>query len=157
MIELAVVIAILGMVALLVYPRLPSTDDARLRGSARSLAATIRYLGDRSVATKSGYRMRFDISGNDVSIVRGDTGAPEAGDTFTDRRLLADGVAIEDVTTPSQGKKNAGEAVLGFGAFGIGEFAAIHLKSEKGGRFTVFAYPANGKVKALEGYLESET
>lgn len=150
------VIAILGMVALLVYPRLPSTDAARLRGSARALAATMRYLGDRSVATKSGYRMRFDISGADITVLKGEGGASE-GDTFTGRRILADGVAIEDVTTPSQGKKNVGEAVLDFGPLGIAEFAAIHLKSEKGGRFTVLAYPGSGKVKALEGYLEGET
>lgn len=154
--ELVVVIAILSLAALLVFPLLPSTDAARLRGSARSLAATIRYLGDRSVATKGSFRMRLDISGGDITVLKGDGGAPE-GDTFTSRRILADGVSLEDVTTPSQGKRGAGEMALDFGPLGIREFAAIHLKTEKGGRFTVLAYPGSGKVKVLEGYREGET
>lgn len=156
LIELVVVIAILGMVALLVFPRLPSTDAARLRGSTRTLAATMRYVGDRSVATKGSFRIRFDISGGDITVLKGEGGASE-GDTFTGRRILADGVSIEDVATPSQGKKGAGEMVLDFGPLGIREFVAIHLRTERGGRFTVLAYPGSGKVKALEGYREGET
>lgn len=156
LIELAVVVAILGMVALLVFPRLPSVDAARLRGSARSLAATLRYLEDRAVTTKTGYTLSLNLTEGAVTVMKRLPGgeqvppdeSPPAG------RALAEGVSIEDVFTPRSGKRSTGEVSLEFGPGGLQEFAAIHLKSERGGQYTVMAYPASGKVRVFDGYRE---
>ena len=155
LIELVVVLAILAMVALLVFPRLPSTDAASLRGSARNLAATIRYLGDKSVTTKNAYRLRINLSDTRLMVVKmvdGEEGTDS--DPFFSRQILSDGINVEDVTIPRLGKIATGEVSLNFGPGGLEDFALIHLKGSRDSHFTVTAYPQNGKVEVEEGYLE---
>ena len=155
LVELAVVIVIISLVALLVFPLLPSTDAANLRGSARSLAAVIRYLGDRSVTTKSRYRMLLSLTDNTVTvkkIVNGEETAPE--DPFFARKFLADRVTIEDVEIPRLGKLGEGAVTMDFGVAGLAEFTIIHLRGAKENHFTVTALPDGGRVEVREGYQE---
>jgi len=155
LIELMVVVTILSLVALLVIPLLPSTDAANLRSSARRLSAVIRYLGERSVTTKTPYRMRLDLADNTITvkqITNGEETAPD--DPFFARKLLADGVTVEDVEIPRLGKLGVGEVTVFFGGRGLEEFIIIHLKGGKEHRFTVMAFPSGGKVQVLEGYQE---
>lgn len=155
LIEMVVVIVIISVVALLVMPLLPSTDAANLRSSARRLSAVIRYLGDRSVTTKIPHRMRLDLGDNTITvnkIVGGEETAPD--DPFFARKVLAEGVAIEDVEIPRLGKLGEGVVGLDFGVAGLGDFIIIHLKGAKGNHFTVTALPYGGKVEVLEGYQE---
>ena len=101
LIEMAVVIVIISLVAMLVLPLLPSTDAANLRTSARSLAAVVRYLGDRSVTTKNPYRMLLGLTDNTITVkklVNGEEVPPE--DPFFARKILADGVTIDDIEIP---------------------------------------------------------
>jgi len=152
-----VVITILSLVALLVLPRLPSTDAANLRSSAKSLAAAIRYLGDRSVTAKTVYRMHLNLTDGTVAISsmgpQGEELPP--GDNFLGRKFLADGIVIEDVEVPRLGKVSTGEVVIAFGGAGLEEFLTVHLQGTRGNHFTVAAFPQNGKVKVLEGYQET--
>jgi general secretion pathway protein H len=53
LIEIAIVMAIIGMVMLLVVPRLPSSDQENLKISARTLASTLRYLQERAATSRS--------------------------------------------------------------------------------------------------------
>jgi general secretion pathway protein H len=155
LIEMVVVIVIISLVAVLVIPRLPSTDAANLRDSARRLAAVIRYLGDRSVTTKSSFRMRLDLTDNAVTvtkIVNGEEAAPD--DPFFTRKILAEGVAIEDVEVSRLGKLGEGVVTMDFGVAGLGDVMVIHLKGGKETHFTVTALPYGGKVAVLEGYQE---
>jgi len=155
LIEMVVVVSIIALAAVLVFPLLPSTDAANLRKSARSLASVIRYLGDRSVTTKVPYRMLLDLSDNTImvkKIVNGEETEPE--DPFFTRKLLTEGVSIEDVEIPRLGKLTEGVVNVDFGVAGLGEFIIIHLKGLKEGHFTVTAMPDGGKVKVLEGYQE---
>lgn len=155
LIEIVVVLVILSVVVLLVFPRLPSSEGTRLRNSGRALAAVIRYLGDRSVTTKTAYRLHFDLSNGGVT-VRKLAGKEEVSpeDPFFSRPLLADGVTVEDVEVPSLGRVAIGEVAVPFGPSGLGEFLVVHLKGTKGDHLTVIAYPENGKVTVLEGYQE---
>lgn len=155
LIEMVVVIVIISLVAVLVLPRLPSTDAANLRDSARRLAAVIRYLGDRSVTTKSPFRMRLDLTDNAVTVkkmVNGEEAAPD--DPFFSRKILAEGVVIEDVEVSRLGKLGEGVVTMDFGVGGLGDVMVIHLKGGKGTHFTVTALPYGGKVEVLEGYQE---
>ena len=61
LIELAVVIAILGIMIALVAPRLGELGEANLKRSARHLTGMIRFLHEESQAKKMVYRLRFDI------------------------------------------------------------------------------------------------
>lgn len=158
LIEMMVVLAILSVVTLLVIPRLPSADASHLRGSARSLAATIRYLGENSVTARIPYRLRLNISDAGVAIVRrtADGGEAPPDDVFLNKKILTEGVAIESVQTPRLGKVYDGEILVDFGPAGLAEFISIHLRGTGGGQFTVTAFPGNGKVKVYEGYQEVE-
>jgi general secretion pathway protein H len=158
LIEMVVIIVIISLVAVLALPLLPSTDASNLRSSARRLSTVIRYLGERSVTTKSAYRMQLDLTDNSVTvkkIVNGEETTPE--DPFFSRKFLAEGVIIEDVEVPRLGKLGEGTVNADFGVAGLGEFIVIHLKGAKGDHFTVTAPPYGGKVEVLEGYQEITT
>jgi len=155
LIEMAVVIVIISMVAIIVLPLLPSTSAAELRNSARRLSTVVRYLGDRSVTTKTPYRMRLDLNDSTVTIkkiVNGEETTPE--DPFFSRNILADGVSIEGIEIQRLGKLGEGVVNVDFGAAGLGEFIVIHLKGSKEGHFTLTALPYGGRVEVLEGYQE---
>lgn len=155
LIEMVVVIVIISLVAMLVLPLLPSTDAANLRTSARSLAAVVRYLGDRSVTTKNPYRMLLSLTDNVITVKKvfnGEEVPPE--DPFFARKILADGVTIEDIEIPRLGKLSEGEVNVDFGVAGLGDFIVIHLKGVKDSHFTITALPGGGRVEAREGYQE---
>ncbi len=156
--ELMVVIAILSIVVAVVLPRLPSTESTRLRDSARSLASAIRFVGDRAATAKEGYRMHLNLSDSTVWTRKLTASGEEtaADDPFLGRRLIAEGIVIEDVTIPQTGKVSEGEVTIGFGPGGLQDFMIVHLKDSKKGRFTVTAFPNNGKVKVEQGYLGVE-
>ncbi|MCM2357232.1 MAG: prepilin-type N-terminal cleavage/methylation domain-containing protein [Geobacteraceae bacterium] len=157
LIEMVVVIVVLSLVALLVLPRLPSTDAAELRSSARNLAAAIRYLGERAVTTKTIYRMQLNLTEGTVAVTRQGSAGEELppDDAFLGRRFLADGITIEDVELPRLGKVSSGEVIIFFSGAGLEEFITIHLQGAQDGRFTVAAFPQNGKVRIFEGYQEA--
>ena len=155
--EMVVVVTILSLLAIIVLPLLPSTDASNLRNSARRLSTVIRYLGDRAVTTRSLYRLRLDMTDNTVSvnkIVNGKETAPE--DPFYSRKILAEGVSIEDIEIPRLGKTGEGMINADFGVSGLGDFMVIHLKGAKGDHFTVTAHPYGGRVEVQEGYQEMQ-
>ena len=156
LVELAVVIAILGLVVMLVAPRLPSTEEARLRGSARILASSIRYLADRAAATKTAYRLVLDLNGGPAAVTEGksDGSYSPSGDPFLAGSPVADGVMVSEVVTPRGGRRSTGQVSLDFGLDGLREFTTIHLGSGRGGQYTVVAYPGGRKVKVMPGYRE---
>ena len=155
LIEIVVVVTILALAAAIVLPLLPSTAAGSLRTSARRLATVIRYLGDRSVTTKSHYRMHLDMGENAIGvkkIVDGEETTPE--DPFFSRRILEEGVTIEDIEVPRLGKTSEGVVDIDFGVAGLADFAVIHLKGANEEHFTVTALPYGGKVEVVEGYRE---
>jgi general secretion pathway protein H len=155
--ELVVVIAIISLVALLVVPRLPSSEGTRLQNSARSLAAGIRLVNDRSVTTKSLYRLRLNLADNSAVFARiaadGSDSPPD--DPLLARQLLGEGIQIEDVITERLGKVSEGEVVVRFSSGGLAEFVIIHLKGGRDEQYTIMAYPHNGKVVPMAGYQEA--
>lgn len=156
LLELLVVLVILSFAAALVAPRLPLARDMELKSSARRLAASIRYLGERAVCGKTPYRLRLNISAGSVRITRrlasGDELPPE--DELLTREILGSGIAIGDVTTARLGKLSEGEVIVDIGGAGITDPLIIHLQSEGGQAFTVAALPGNGRVKVMAGYEE---
>ena len=155
LIELMVVIFILSMAAMLVFPRLPGTDGSDLKSSARSIAATFRYLGDKAIATKTHYRMTLSLPDNSLTVTRISGGEERStDDTFLNKRTLAGSVTFQDVQIPRLGTMTDEEVLLDFGPGGLEDFIIIHLKSAGGGQMTVTAHPRNGKVQIDEGYQE---
>jgi len=69
------------------------------------------------------------------------------------RRLIEEGIAIEDITVPRLGTVTEGEVSVPFGPGGSPDCITIHLKGGEQ-HYTVIAYPSGGKVRVLEGYQE---
>ncbi len=153
--ELMVVIFIIALAAGIVLPRLPEPEGARLKSSARNLASGIRFLNDQAIITKKVYRLHLELGENTTRITElsptGDEMQPQ--DQFMGRRLVEEGIDIEDVSVGSRGVVNEGEVVIPFGPSGLGDGVTIHLKAGKA-QFTVIAYPSGGKVTVQEGYQE---
>lgn len=155
LLELVVVLAILALVTLVVYPRLPTTEAANLRGAARSLAATLRYLGDRAAIGKAHYRLHLDLGTGSLTIRTVAAGEESTtGDTLLDRRLPTGGTLLEEVRTESLGTVREGEVVVDIGPGGLPEALVIHLRNDRNDRYTVAAFPQGGKVTIREGYQE---
>ena len=157
LVELTVVIAILSLVALLVIPRLPSATDRDLKGAARNLAATVRYLTDLAVTTKTGYRLRLNLAAGNTEITRilPEDREAAARDSFLHRQPLREGIVFADITAARAGRQTAGTVTLDFSPLGVEDFVLIHLKAERGDRYyTVALYPGSGRVEVSEGYQE---
>ena len=156
LLELAVVLAILGITAALVLPRLFPGDEAALRSSARSLASTLRYLQERAGATRTDYRLKFRFPDGALTVksVSATGEETDPGDGALRESVLAEGVTVDDVVLTSLGRVNEGEVIVPVGRGGLQELLTVHLKS-RSGTYTVIAYPVSGKVRIEEGYREA--
>lgn len=156
LIEIAVVLVIIGMVMLLVLPRLPSSDGENLKISARTLASTLRYLQERAATSGTGYYLALAPGTESVKIVEigADGSDKEPSDPMLQKSPVKEGIIIADVRIPRLGKVTDGQLRLDVGMGGIRDFVTIHLRSADGKFWTVMAFPSGGKVKVYEGYLE---
>ena len=156
LIEIAVVLAIIGMVMMLVIPRLPSSDSEDLKISARTLASTMRYMQDRAATARTTYYLHIEPGTDGVKVMEAaaDGSEKEPGDPLLRQRPLKEGIIVADVLVPRMGKLKDGQVRLDVAAGGLRDFVAIHLRSKDDKFWTVMAFPASGKVKVYEGYQE---
>jgi general secretion pathway protein H len=156
LIEIAVVLAIIGMILLLVLPRLPKSDSENLKISARTLASTLRYIQDRAATGRTTYFLKIEPGTGTVKVVEGaaDGGEKEPADPLLQKRTVKDGIIVADVFIPRLGKIGDGQIKIECGAAGLRDFVSIHLRSADNSFWTVMAFPSSGKVKVYEGYQE---
>jgi general secretion pathway protein H len=156
LIEIAVVLAIIGMVMALVIPRLPSSESENLKISARTLAATLRYMQDRAATARTTYFLRMEPGTDNVKVLEAaaDGSEKEPDDPLLQKRPVKEGIQVADVVIPRLGKLNDGQVRLEVGVGGLRDWVTIHLRSQKGSFWTVMAFPSSGKVKVYDGYQE---
>lgn len=156
LIEIVVVIVIISMLALLVLPRLPSSDAENLKISARTLAATLRYLQERAATSGSRYYLSLEPGTDQLRLfeIAADGSGREPSDPLLQKPPLKEGIQIADVVVPRLGKVLEGQLRLDVGVAGLRDFVTFHLRSPEGTFWTVMAFPAGGKVKFYEGYQE---
>ena len=156
LIELAVVLALIGIVLALVLPRLPSVAGENLAASARTLGATLRYLQDRATTGTRLYALKIEPGTDHLSVaeVSSASGDREPDDPLLRKRPLREGIQIADVIIPRLGKVTEEQVRLEVGAAGLRDFVIIHLRSPEGGFWTVMAFPGGGKVGVYRDYLE---
>jgi general secretion pathway protein H len=156
LIEIAVVLAIVGMVLLLVIPRLPSSDRENLRISARTLAATLRYVQERATTVRSGYYINMVPGTGAIHIFEYSDieSNKQPADQLLQKSPIKEGIEVTDVFIPRIGKVSEGQIRLDIGPGGLRDVVIIHLRSADGQFGTVMAFPSGGKVKVYEGYQE---
>jgi len=156
LIEIAVVLAIIGMVLMLVIPRLPSSEQENLKVSARTLASTLRYTQDRAATGRTVYYLQMEPGTDSIRVqeAAADGSEKEPTDPLLQKRTVKKGIVVADVMIPRLGKVREGSIRLDIGSGGLRDFVVIHLRSAEDRYWTVMAFPSSGKVKLFEGYQE---
>jgi len=156
LLEIVVVLVVIGMVMLLVLPRLPGLGSENLKVSARTLAATLRYLQDRAATSGITYYLRMEPGSDMVKVMQAsaDGTETEPGDPLLQQRPVKEGIQVADVVIPRLGKQIEGQVRLDIGAGGLRDFVTIHLRAPDGAFWTVMGFPSSGKVKVYQGYQE---
>jgi len=140
LLELAVVIFIISLMASLVFPAFYGSDN-KLRSEARKTASLLRYLNDNAISAKQIYPLKFDL-GEGVLSWKG----PDGEKSEKVQSLV--GVVLQ-----SKGELKKGEVTVFFGPLGIREYMALHLR-EGDKDMTVSINPVSGRVKIEEGAKE---
>jgi prepilin-type N-terminal cleavage/methylation domain-containing protein len=156
LIELAVVIAILGVMIALVAPRLGDLGNANLKRSSRHLTGMIRFLRDESQAKKNVYRLRFDVQAGqywaEALTITSDNTAEFKRSTSVigGEGSLSGQTTFRDITVGS----HPDDPYILFTPDGWVEHALIHLRDSEERDFTLLVKPLTGDTELREGYVE---
>jgi general secretion pathway protein H len=140
LLELAVVVFIIAMLAAVVFPAFFGTGS-KITAEARKTASLLRYLNDNAISTKSLYPLKFSLPDGLLSW-KGPDGEK------TDRLK-----GLVSLTLTSKGTIREGEVTVFFGPMGIQENLAVHLR-DADKDMTVSINPVSGRVKIEEGEKE---
>jgi general secretion pathway protein H len=140
LLELAVVVFIIAMLAAVVFPAFFGTGN-KISAEARKTASLLRYLNDNAISTKSVYPLKFNLPDGILSWQ-----GPDGEKTETLKGLAS-------ITLTSKGTIKEGEVTVFFGPLGIKENLAVHLRGEDKD-MTVSINPVSGRVKIEEGEKE---
>lgn len=159
LIELLVTLAIIGILAAMLVPRLPDLSAGRLKSTARKLAGTISYLYDRAAASKLVYRLTVDLDKGRyyVSLLNTQNRFERTALTFAKETTLPDTIKFTEARTSSQGVVMRGKAVIHFFPSGFSDLSVIHLKDSAKNELTLMVHPLTGRVKIFEGYKDIKT
>lgn len=156
LLELLVVLVILGTVTALVLPRVASFGDQDSRLSARNTATLLRYLGERSISSRTIYRLTIDLDQQTMQVEQknglGEYLRPE--DPFLSRNPLQGKARLTDIRTGRNGTVSNGKVSVIYGTAGLSEPLLVHIDLPGKDGFTVQALPVNGSVRVAEGRLE---
>lgn len=155
LIETVVVVLIIGLLTLVILPRITGYASGDIRSVSRHLIGAIQTLRDEAEARQlllvlnvnlkeQSYQVsRFNESGEAVSY-------PEGG---VAKVVLPGRVKIRDVVTLRQGKVAEGIAYIHFFPSGRVEKSSFHLE-EEGRLSTLSVAPFSGKIRIDDGYIE---
>ena len=152
--ELIVVMAVLSVVLLIAYPKLPHLEEIELNAEARRMAGLIRYLDEAAFTKKVYFRAWFRPDNGSVEVESSQDGLEfkNALDPSLRGFALRSGTDIRDIVVQGLGTINRGEAGVVFNP-GIGA-EAFNLHLERNGRVLTVSYnPYTGRVKIIDCYV----
>jgi len=156
LLEIVVVLFMIGLLLLLIYPKVQTLTENGLQTASRHLVATIQYLYHEAMATRQVHRLSYDLQGDAYQVrvvhAHGELGMPAS--PLGRRVPLPRGVVFQDVVTLYQGKVTEGEAFTQFSPAGLVGKTVIHLTDQDQQVFTLTINPLTGRVKVYEGYIE---
>ena len=159
LIELAVVLLIIGILASLAAPSLSALGEARIDGEARRLGILASYLYDESALRGTVYRLGLDLDAQryEVRLARDDSGdfvSPRESaswDPYADEsREIASGVGLVSVETAT-GMVTSGTSYIYFFPEGGREGFTLLLQGDAGQQRTLSFDGATGRVSVLRG------
>jgi prepilin-type N-terminal cleavage/methylation domain-containing protein len=156
LIELAVVIAILGVMIALVAPMLGELGEANLKRSARHLTGMIRFLHEESQAKKTEYRLRFDIQDGRYWAETFSQLSESTGEFQKTTSVIGGEGSLFGQTTfrDIQAGSHPDDPYILFTPDGWVEHAIIHLRDGSDRDFSLLVKPLTANTELREGYVE---
>jgi len=145
--EMVVVLALIGLIAAMVVPRVGLLDGVQLKASARNLSGTIRLTYATAVMKRTAHRIVFDLS-EQTYRVEEQSGEEWTGvaDPMLGERVLPGNVMFKKVEVMDRYCESFCEEYLYFTPGGYVEEAALYLTLDGDDRvFTVFTRPMTGR------------
>ncbi len=158
LIELAVVLAVLGIMVTLVIPALGDLTGANLKRSARHLTGAIRFLRDEAEAKKTPLRLRFDVPNGrywaeGLRVLDDNT----AEFVRLPSSISAEGSLAGETTFASvKPLSHPDEPYILFTPDGWIEKTFIHLRDGGGRDYTLIVRPLTGDTKLVEGDVDEQ-
>lgn len=153
LIELAMVIIVLGIMLSLVVPTFGELTGSDLRRSARHLTGMVRFLHDEAEATKTVYRLRFDVSGGRYWA----EALTVTSDRTVEYKRVAAAIATEGELAGNTSFKSVAagshpdDPFILFTPDGWVEKTFIHLRDGGGRDHTLIVKPFMGETELREG------
>jgi general secretion pathway protein H len=157
LVELAMVILVMGLVAAITMPRVGMLDRRKMERSINVLRGMTRYLQSRAATTKRIYRLTFDL---DKQMVSACYLTPEGcqidRNRVTSDYHFPDPIEVLDVVNAVGEKIQEGEAGTHFHPSGLVEPSLIHLQGVNAARVTLMIEPLTGRLKVINGYVDRQ-
>ena len=155
LIELALVVLLLGLMASLSLPLISGFEPNRLDSSARRLAGTVKYLYNEAAMTGMEHRLTFELDDNSYRAEQVNlTGELQPLLGVGAKNRLSDGVQFASIYQPQRGEQNEGEIVTALLPGGWMEETIIHLQDDKEHKLTLRLVPLTGLTEIYEGYRD---
>lgn len=158
LIELVVVLAVIGIIAAMVLPRVGALDGMQLKSATRRIAGTIRITYASAVMNRKPYRICFNLEDQTYSVEEksGDEYVA-AEDPLLGPRVIPDHIYIKRVRVMDRECESWCKEYLYFSPGGYVEEAAIHVGVENEDRaFSIFTRPLTGRADIITGEMSRE-
>jgi prepilin-type N-terminal cleavage/methylation domain-containing protein len=155
LIELAVVIALVGLFLGLTIPRFQYSlvsDD--LKATTRKIVGLVREVRNEAIREQKVYTIHLDIESNRWWTEHTGMGDEEMELARQKAFVLPRGVRFLDVWCRNKGKQAHGDFVLRFSKKGYVDQTMIHIGTETNREFTVELSPFLGTVKVHDTYVD---
>lgn len=157
LIELTVVLALSGLVALLVMPRFyEGLFSGGMKSTIRELSLAIESLRSESSITRRPHRLYFDLKKGTYwpAVMEGSGEFVKISTAVLSERHLPKGISFRDIVIPREGKVKEGESSMNFLPSGVTEEVLIHLESDEGEVYTLSVMPLTGRMRIYDRYVE---
>ena len=155
LIELAVVIALLGLFLGLTIPRFQHyLVGDELKATTRKIVGLVREVRNEAIREQRVYTIHLDIESNQWWIQHADMEDEEMMLAKEEAFALPRGVRIMDVWCRGKGKQAYGDIAIPFSKKGYVEQTLIHIGGAPDREFTVELSPFLGVVKVHDTYVD---
>ena len=155
LIELVVVLAVIGLIALLVFPKLGSLGLMDIRTEARRLEGITSLCFNLAVMEKNDYRLAIDLdhqcwwaekrNGPEYQVATSDLLA---------KHCVGNGVTLEELEVLDRKQTRNGLEYIYFSPYGYVEPAKIFISNDSGSGYTLFTDPITGRMIVYPGQVE---
>lgn len=161
LLELAIVMLLMLVVANFTIPRFRSLTDLNMKSAIRRLAGTTRFAYGEAITKNRLMGVEFNLDEQSWRVLAGvSSGGYTSWTDYTASALsasqrLPDGIYFRDILVEGQPETQyEGKAYTQFRQGGRADTTVIHLTDEYERDWTLVLHPLTGRVKIYEGYEE---